>query len=448
MRIIMNKDKNIKNKKNEKDKIINILNTKGSKVNTSNYSNKKNKKKRIKKRKKNNNTSFSMTEVVIFMFASIVFGIIIGYIVTYSSSSLNSIRAYPELNEIVKTYISIKKNYYKDIDDKEFANAAIKGMIDYLDDPNSNYMDGSSTDDFNGSISGYYVGIGITLSFEEEYNKIISVNKDGPADKAGLKVGDIILSINGNDCHNVFGNDLSKFIGSAVGTKIKVKVKREEEEKSFIVVSERIEVENVSSKTFVSDNKNIGYIKINIFSTDIYKHFKKSLEELEDNNIKYLLIDLRNNPGGHLSETKKILDLFFRKNTVLYKTDDGKTTKKIMDSSTESRSIPVMIIANGSTASSSEVLISCFKENYKNVLVVGSKTYGKGTVQKSQSLISGTSIKYTIERWLTPSGKSVDGKGIEPDYEVPLDLEYVRNPSDENDNQLQYALDKIKESIG
>lgn len=402
---------------------------------------KSSKKKKRKNKKNTDNYTFSIIEVVIFMFISIIFGIVVGYIVTYSSSSLKSIREYPELKEIVDTYISVKKNYYKEINDRKFSDAAIKGMIDYLDDPNTVFLDNESTDDFNVSVSGSYVGIGATVLYDEGKNIIEEVNVNGPADKAGLKAGDVMISINGYNCYDVPTDDIQKYFGGEVGSKIKIKVDRDGKEKTFIVTKDIIDVKNISSNIYNLDNNKVGYLKINMFSKNIYNQFKNELDYLEKNDINNLVIDLRKNPGGHLSETRKILNLFFKKNTVLYKIDNGKKITDFKDNTSEYRTMPVYLLVDSSSASSSEVFASCFRNNYPKVYIVGGNTYGKGTVQKTQSLLSGTSIKYTTERWLTSKGKSIDGTGIKPDYEV----EYSTSDSDV-DSQLQFVLDKIKES--
>lgn len=404
---------------------------------------KSSKKKKRKNKKNTDNYTFSIIEVVIFMFISIIFGFVVGYIVTYSSSSLKSIREYPELKEIVDTYISVKKSYYKEIDDRKFSDAAIKGMIDYLDDPNTVFLDNESTDDFNASVSGSYVGIGAVIFYGKGKNIIEEVNENGPADKAGLKAGDVIISINGYNCYDVPTDEIQKYFGGEVGSKIKIKVDREGKERTFIVTKDIIDVKNISSNIYnLDNNKKVGYLKINMFSKNIYSQFKSELDYLENDNINNLVIDLRKNPGGHLSETRKILNLFFKKNTTLYKIDNGKKITDFKDNTSEYRTMPVYLLVDSSSASSSEVFMSCFRNNYSKVYIVGSNTYGKGTVQKTQSLLSGTSIKYTTERWLTSDGKSIDGIGIKPDYEV----EYNIDESSGVDSQLQFVFDKIKES--
>ena len=165
---------------------------------------------------------------------------------------------------------------------------------------------------------------------------------------------------------------------------------------------------------------------------------------MENKNIHSLIIDVRSNPGGYLNQTKKILELFMKKNKVLYQVEFKKEKTKVTDSSKESRSYPVIVLINSSSASASEILASSFKDSYPDALLVGDTTYGKGTVQTAYSLSDGSSLKFTTERWLTPSGDWIDGKGVSPDRNVLLTEEYLENPIPENDLQLQTALNILE----
>ena len=391
------------------------------------------------KKKKNNidyESRFSLFEVIIIILISVIFGIIIGYLITYGNSNLSRVRSDTHLGEIVSTYNNIVDNYYDNIDKEKLTESAIKGMISSLDDPYSAYLDEDSTSTFNESVDGEYVGIGIVVEFEDEYNKITSIVDGGPASKVGLQVGDIILKVNNKDCYNISPSLLNEMITGKIGTSVKIKILRGEEEFTYSVKRGLIEIENVTGK--VIDN-NIGYIRIDIFSSNSYEQFESTLKDLEKKRIKSLIIDIRDNPGGHLGQAKKILDLFFDKKTVLYQTEVNGAKKKIYADNSDSKKYPVVLLINHETASSAEVVAACFKDNYKNVHLVGSNTYGKGNVQKSVSLNSGTSIKFTIEKWLTPKGKSVTDVGVKPDT-------YVEEYDEENDLVLEEAIRIIKES--
>lgn len=390
-----------------------------------------------------NDSKFSIFEVVIIIFISIVFGIIVGYVLTYTRSPLGSVKSNSKLSEIISTYNSIKDNYYKEIDDDTLVNAAVSGMIGSLDDKYSNYMDSSTTDSFNESVEGSFVGIGITIMYDGEYNKIIAVDDKGPSNNI-LKVDDLIVEVSGKDVRGIYGDDLKKLIRGKVGTTVKIKVLRNNKYLTFSIKRTNIEIETVKSNYFDVESKRIGYLDVDVISSNTYKQFNKNLKRLENKNIDSLIIDLRDNPGGHLSQTKEILSMFFNKKTVLYQLKDKDTKKKIYSSSNETRSYPIVILVNDGSASASEIITSCFMENYNNIKVVGTTTYGKGTVQQSHQLSTGTSIKYTVQEWLTSKGKSINEKGIKPDEELLMNSEYYSNPTYNTDNQLQKAIEILK----
>lgn len=390
-----------------------------------------------------NDSKFSIFEVVIIIFISIVFGIIVGYVLTYTRSPLGSVKSNSKLSEIISTYNSIKDNYYKEIDDDTLVNAAVSGMIGSLDDKYSNYMDSSTTDSFNESVEGSFVGIGITIMYDGEYNKIITVDDKGPSNN-NLKVDDLIVEVSGKDVRGIYGDDLKKLIRGKVGTTVKIKVLRNNKNLTFSIKRTNIEIETVKSNYFDVESKRIGYLDVDVISSNTYKQFNKNLKRLENKNIDSLIIDLRDNPGGHLSQTKEILSMFFNKKTVLYQLKDKDTKKKIYSSSNETRSYPIVILVNDGSASASEIITSCFMENYNNIKVVGTTTYGKGTVQQSHQLSTGTSIKYTVQEWLTSKGKSINEKGIKPDEELLMNSEYYSNPTYNTDNQLQKAIEILK----
>lgn len=390
-----------------------------------------------------NDSKFSIFEVVIIIFISIVFGIIVGYVLTYTRSPLGSVKSNSKLSEIISTYNSIKDNYYKEIDDDTLVNAAVSGMIGSLDDKYSNYMDSSTTDSFNESVEGSFVGIGITIMYDGEYNKIIAVDDKGPSNNI-LKVDDLIVEVSGKDVRGIYGDDLKKLIRGKVGTTVKIKVLRNNKYLTFSIKRTNIEIKTVKSNYFDVESKKIGYLDVDVISSNTYKQFNKNLKRLENKNIDSLIIDLRDNPGGHLSQTKEILSMFFNKKTVLYQLKDKDTKKKIYSSSNETRSYPIVILVNDGSASASEIITSCFMENYNNIKVVGTTTYGKGTVQQSHQLSTGTSIKYTVQEWLTSKGKSINEKGIKPDEELLMNSEYYSNPTYNTDNQLQKAIEILK----
>lgn len=410
-----------------------------------------------KKRKKNKkgklgqhhfigeDSRFSLIEVVVIVLLSVIFGIIIGYLLTYGNSNLSKVRGRTHLGEIVNTYNNIVDNYYDDIDEGKMSQYAIKGMLSSLDDSYAAFFDEQTTDNFNESVDGEYVGIGITTILIDQYNQIVSIADYSPAAKAGLKVNDIVLSVDGFNCNNMDSQKLYHMINDgSIGSSLKVDVLRDSVKMSFVLKRDIIEIQNVTSKVIDEDDYKIGYIKIDLFSSNSSEQFSHHLEKLENQKIDSLIIDLRNNPGGHLSQTKDILSMFFPKKTILYKVEKKGKIHNIYSLNSVSRRYPIAVLVNEETASSAEVVASCFQENYKKIHIVGTNTYGKGNVQKTFSFSDGSSMKFTIESWLTSKGNNVNGVGIEPDVIVEQDPSYYVQYTDEDDSQLQTAITLLK----
>ena len=225
----------------------------------------------------NSKSSFNILEVIVIIFISILFGIIVGYIITYTRNNSDE-----DLHEIITAYNDIVDDYYDNVDKEKLSDAAIKGMIDSLEDPHSNYMDSDTTIDFNETVDGSFVGIGVTVKFENEYNTVIAIEKDGPADKAGLEVNDVIISVDGVDVKGVFGDELTKLIRGEVKTKVTLTVKRNGEEKNFTITRETIEIKTVTSEDFEYDGKAVGYISISSFAANTASQFDKEINDLLD----------------------------------------------------------------------------------------------------------------------------------------------------------------------
>ena len=275
---------------------------------------------------KNDDNDFSISEVIVIIIIAISFGIFIGYVITYSKYQVGS---EAKVAEIVSTYDNIVKDYYDKVDKNDLADAAIKGMINSLNDPYSNFIDSDVADAFNETIDGEFVGIGVTIQYdlEKEYNKIISYLKDSPSKKVGLEIGDYIIKVNDEDVKGFYGDNITKLVKGKIGTKVKITVLRGEKELEYIVTRGNIEIDSVTSK-LVDEESKIGYIRIDSFAANTYKQFSNNLLKLEKKDINSLIIDVRDNPGGHLNQTREILSLFFNKKTILYRIENKGKVKK------------------------------------------------------------------------------------------------------------------------
>lgn len=390
-------------------------------------------------------SGFNTIEVLVLVLVAIAFGFVVGTGVSFFKQEYKGEKISNSLQELIAVYNNILDSYYEDIDEQDLVDAAIDGMLGSLDDPYSTYMDEDNAETFNETVDGSYDGIGITITQNENKDiLIVSVAEDSPAEKADIQSGDILLKINKK---SLSGLSLDKVTEIIKGTKDKtfnLTIKRGEEELTKKVTSETIDLVSVTSKVYPLNNGNAGYISINTFAANTYKQFKKELNRLEKKNINSLIIDVRSNPGGHLSQTRDILELFMKKGSVLYQVQYKKEVRKIKDETKASRTYPVVVLINSSSASASEILAASFKDSYVDATLIGEKTYGKGTVQTAYSLSDGSSLKYTTEKWLTPKGKWIDGKGVSPDKNVLLTDEYLLNPTTENDLQLQSALEFLE----
>ena len=348
-----------------------------------------------------------------------------------------------DLKKVVDTYYAIVDNYYGELDKDKLIDGAVEGMISSVGDTFTSYSDTESTSSFDETINGSYEGIGCTVATLEDGNiSVIDMFDDSPSYKAGLKVGDVILKVDGESYEGKNSNDISNYIKNSGKSKIVLTVKRNNEEKDISINLSKVEIPHVSGKVIEQDNKKIGYIKISLFASNSYKQFKNKLDELEKSNIDDLIIDVRDNSGGYLSSVTDICNLFLDKGKVIYQLEDSKGKVKKKDTTKEKRKYDIVVLINGGSASASEILASAIKESYGGD-IVGTNSYGKGTVQQTKKLLDGSMIKYTTQKWLTPDGNSINEVGVTPTKVVELNEEYFNNPTTENDNQLQEAINII-----
>lgn len=390
-----------------------------------------------------NNYSFS--EVFVVTLVSLIIGAFACFsVLTIFTGGRNYFKLSKELSKFYDAYDTITDNYYGDISKEELVDSAISGMVSSVGDIYTSYSDTDTTSKFDEMVNGTYEGIGCVIQQSETDMKIITVYDNSPAEKAGLKVDDKIIKVDDIDISTTTASKLGDYIKSGAKDKITMTIIRGEEEKVVTLSREKIEIPVVTAKTFESNGKKIGYLQISIFSSVANKQFKENLEKLEKDGIDGLIIDVRNNNGGYLTTVTDITSSLLPKGKIIYQIQKGDKKVATKDKTSTKREYLIAVLVNGGSASASEILAGAIKESYKGY-VVGTKTYGKGTVQQVKKLSDGSMIKYTVENWLTPDGNWINEKGIEPTNVVDMDSAYYENPGDENDNQLQKALLLVSE---
>lgn len=390
---------------------------------------------------------FSTSETVVLVIISLVIGLSIGFL--FNNSKIITKTKYNDKNleEFAKNYNYILDNYYEEIDKENLINSAIAGMMESLNDPYSMYFDETESNNFSITLDGSYKGIGIQIIKDQAtgYMLITSIFKDSPASKSGLIAGDMIISVDDTNVVDLTASEFSSIIQNGKSDEYKLKILREQQELEIILKREIVTLSSVSSEIYEEGDKKIGYIYIGVFANNTYEQFRQELKKLEEQKINYLILDVRGNTGGHLTAVDNILDLFLNKNYVMYRFDqNGKQTLEYATGN-ENKDYEIVLLGDSVSASASEVLIAGLKENLGSKFI-GKKTYGKGTVQELVTLTDGTQYKITVKKWLTPRGNWInDTEGISPDIEIDLDSKYYETYEDEDDTQLQRALQYIKE---
>ena len=363
------------------------------------------------------------------------------------SGGKNYIKLYLELNKLINVYDTVTSNYYGEIDKEAMIDNAIESMMNEAGDSYTTYTNKKETSEFLENIDSTYEGIGCTVATNQ--NKeiyVVSIFDNSPAKEAGIKENDIILKIDEKDFKGKNSEDMANYIKNSNKTKIKLVIKRKEEELNITINRKKVEIPTVAGEVIEQDNKKIGYIQISVFSAVTYDQFKNKLQELEKQKIQGLIIDVRNNTGGYLGSVTDIASIFLKKGDIIYKLEEEDKIEKIKDKTKESRNYPIAVLMNAASASASEILAAAMKESYKGI-VVGTYSYGKGTVQKTKKLPDGSMIKYTIQKWLTPNGNWINEKGVEPTEFVELRSANDMDNYSNSDNQLDKALEVLKQKI-
>ena len=341
-----------------------------------------------------------------------------------------------------KIRTELEERYIGEIDDEAMLEGAIKGYVAGMGDEYAEYYTPEEMSSTLDEANGNYVGIGIYMLVDKSAGQIIvSEPMEGsPAEEAGIKSGDIITKVDGEEITTENVSDMSNKIKGEEGTKVKLEILRDNETLTVDVERRRIVVSHINSRIV---EENIGYIQITDFDGGTASEFKTKYDELKTKGIKSLIIDIRSNGGGIVDEAIGILDMLCEKGNTLLITVDKKEKEEITKSRREQQiDVPIVVLVNGHSASASEILAGALQDNGRAKLV-GNKTYGKGVIQTLIQLSDGSGLKMTTEEYYTPNRNKINKVGITPDYEVdlPSDIEEL---TDENDTQLQKAIDLLK----
>ena len=363
------------------------------------------------------------------------------YFFSINVNAKNSL--YEKIDLFGEVLENIKKDYVDDVDQAEIMDSAINGVLQSLD-PYSAYMSPELFKEMQTDTRGEFGGLGIEIGMEAGVVKVISPIDGTPAAKAGIKAGDYIVKIGEDQVQGKSLLEAVKLMRGPVGTSIDLTVRRKNVKKSleFKIVRKIIEVQSVSSK-IIGSEKNIGYIRLKSFNENSDKQFLKSLKNFEKSKIKGYVLDLRNNPGGLLTQAINITD-FFLEDGEIVSTKGRKiseTRKFFARKGDEIKGKPIVVLINNGSASASEIFAGALKD-HKRAIILGENSYGKGSVQSIIPLKNGGGMRLTISKYYLPSGQSISEVGVTPDILVEEEGEDFQINSDK-DNQLDYAINLL-----
>ena len=341
----------------------------------------------------------------------------------------------------------IESHYVQEVDKNELVDGAISGMVKSLDDPHSVYLEPKLYSRLKADTSGSFGGIGVYMGFKEGNVNVLSVMPDSPGEKVGLMAGDLILAVDSQPVTEIDPSEVALKIRGKVGSDVELLIHREgEEDKTYKITRDVIQVETVFGKMLDSA---MGYIRITNFSENTGKEFKNIYSKLEQENMKGFILDLRQNPGGLITSCVEIAKEIVPKGPIVSVIQrDGE--KEVFNSELENPKYPIVVLLDENSASASELLSGALQDT-KAALIVGMKSYGKGSVQTVIPMFQDDGLKLTIAKYYTPNGRSIDGTGVEPDVEVKLDKSILigREPDTNSaeDTQLQKAEELLTNQI-
>ena len=338
--------------------------------------------------------------------------------------------------QLIREYLD--KFYLGDINDDDLLESAVKGYVEGLGDEYTEYLTKDEYEELMVDVNGSFVGIGVYMTQDKEENVLILLPIEGsPAEEAGLKTGDIIKKVNGEECTGMDLSIVANKVKGEEGTTVNLEILRDGETINKTIERRTVQINHIKSEVL---SNNVGYIQILAFDDGSSEEFKTKLSELLDKNVDSLIIDVRDNGGGIVTEAINIAELFVPKDEIIMiqsdKTGKEEITKSKEDAIIKSN-LNIVVLTNENSASASEILVGALRDN-DLCKVVGIKTYGKGVMQEIVPLSSGGALKLTIEEFRTPNNNVINKKGIEPDIEIK------ENEDTEADEQLQKAIEILK----
>jgi carboxyl-terminal processing protease len=378
--------------------------------------------------------------ILLLLLICIVEAAVIKVTIFGGESGVASLSKLQEIRTLIDRY------YLEDVDDDELEAYTYKGLVAGLGDPYSAYYTKEEYEEVVESNQGIFSGIGAVLQKDTDTGavQVVRTIKGGPAEKAGVKSGDILYKIEGEEISS--DEDLSSVVSKVKGeegTTVKLTFLRDGKEMDYDIKRKRIETPTVEYEMLADS---IGYIQITEFDEITVDQFEEAMTALKNKGMKKLVIDLRDNPGGLLTSVVQIADMILPKGMIVYTEDKNGKKEEYKATSEESFDQPIAVLINENSASASEILAGAIQD-YKAGTLVGTTSYGKGIVQNIMKLSDGSALKLTISSYYTPNGRNIHKKGIDPDVEVELD-ESLKDKSEiekEEDNQLQQAIKVLKD---
>ena len=357
-------------------------------------------------------------------------------------SALSDTKTVQKLNYLESL---INEEYLEEKEEDSLREGLYAGLMSGLNDPYSTYYTAEQYKELNTSNEGSYVGIGAVLQNDKDGGaKIVQLYEGGSGEQAGLKKGDVLKAIDGEDVTEKETSDIASMIRESDKDSVTLTIQRNEETKEIKVEIRDVEIQTVSHEMLDDET---GYIRISEFSEVTSNQYKKAFEDLQDKGMKKLVVDLRDNPGGLLTAVCDVLRQILPEGLIVYTEDkNGKKEEEKCDGKSEF-AMPLAVLVNGNSASASEIFAGAVKD-YGIGTIVGTTTYGKGVVQTIQPLSDGSAVKITIAKYFTPKGNDINKKGIAPDVEAELSEDSTdwTELTHEEDTQLQAALKEIRQN--